>query len=206
MNEKQSELISALLDGELSKESQQRTVSAMLQNDGDDLERFGRYRLIGDVMRGETAVLAADISARVRTALEDEPVVLAPPRRKNAWLRPVAGLAVAASVATAAVVIAPQLISQGDPDAVGTQTVAGVTPAPAVTMAPTMVASTPAPLQAMPVAATSVDRDSAPRWQALDEQLEDRLNRLVIEHQEFGGRTGINGPVPHIGLVGYDAR
>ena len=32
------------------------------------------------------------------------------------------------------------------------------------------------------------------------------LNRLVIEHHEFGGRTGINGPVPHIGLVSYGSR
>jgi hypothetical protein len=34
----------------------------------------------------------------------------------------------------------------------------------------------------------------------------ERLNRLVIEHHEFGGRTGINGPVAHIGLVNYAGR
>ena len=44
------------------------------------------------------------------------------------------------------------------------------------------------------------------RWQALNQDLENRLNRLVIEHHEFGGRTGINGPVPHIGLVSYGTR
>jgi hypothetical protein len=44
------------------------------------------------------------------------------------------------------------------------------------------------------------------RWQALNQDLENRLNRLVIEHHEFGGRTGVNGPVPHIGLVSYGSR
>ncbi|WP_078119651.1 sigma-E factor negative regulatory protein [Thiosocius teredinicola] len=202
MNEKQSELVSALLDGELSVESQQRTVSAMLADGSEDLERFGRYRLIGDVMRGESAVAATEISARVRAALQDEPVVLAPPASKPNWLRPVAGLAVAASVATAAVLIAPQMISQTEPAIGGAQVAAGTTQP---TLAPTLVASTPQQA-ALPVAAVDVNRDGATRWEALDEQLEDRLNRLVIEHQEYGGRTGINGPVPHIGLAGYEAR
>lgn len=195
MNDTQRELTSALLDGELNREGQLRMVSGLLESGREGLDRFGRYRLIGDVMRGESAVLATSLAQRVRASLADEPVVLAPRRQPPRWLRPVAGLAVAASVATAAVVVAPQLIApQGDgpPPA---QTVAALPP-PAV--APTLVATGPA--------ARSGQADSGPQWKTLDRELEDRLNRLVIEHNEFSGRTGINGPVPHLGFVSYEAR
>jgi hypothetical protein len=40
----------------------------------------------------------------------------------------------------------------------------------------------------------------------VDPELQARLNRLVIEHHEFSGRTGIYGPVSHIGLVNYEGR
>ena len=62
---------------------------------------------------------------------------------------------------------------------------------------PSLVATRPAPA-AEPAFVT--------KWEAIDRELEARLNRLVIEHHEFGGRTGINGPVPHIGLVSYGER
>ena len=94
MNDKQSELTSALLDGELDPDAQQRAISAVLGAGQQELDRFGRYRLMGDVMRGESATSVAE---RVHQALIDEPVVLAPPaRRPRQWLRPVAGLAVSA--------------------------------------------------------------------------------------------------------------
>ncbi len=200
MNEQQAEMMSALLDGELGHEDQERVISALLTADSNQRERFGRYRLIGDVMRGESAVLASSVTARVSGALRQEPVVLAPPRRRSpAWVRPLAGMAVAASVAAAAIVVAPQLITQTSERPHPVQ-LAAESAGPAI--APTLVA-------AAPPAETGLLPDASrpeARWQALDRHLEDRLNRLVIEHQEFGGRTGINGPVPHIGFVSYDAR
>ena len=199
MNDKQSELTSALLDGELDPDTQEHAISAILGSGRQELERFGRYRLIGDVMRGESNILASSMSKRVHEALIDEPVVLAPPaRRPRQWLRPVAGLAVAASVATAAVLVAPQLMTQPG-DQGGTVQVANV---PQVTAAPVLVAAGGS-------ASTQASSRAEPgemRWQAMNEKLENRLNRLVIEHHEFGGRTGVNGPVPHIGLVSYGSR
>ncbi|MGB5671402.1 MAG: RseA family anti-sigma factor, partial [Sedimenticolaceae bacterium] len=112
MNEQQGELTSSLLDGELSRDAQQRVVTTMLGAAHDEMDRFGRYRLIGDVIRGESGVLAVSVADRVHEALDEEPVVLAPRRlMPRQWLRPVAGLAVAASVAAAAVVVAPQLMT-----------------------------------------------------------------------------------------------
>lgn len=201
MNDEQVELTSSLLDGELDSAGQARAISAILDGGDEELERFGRYRLIGDVMRGESAVLATSVAQRVHQALRDEPVVLAPPRRHNpGWLRPLAGLAVAASVAAAAVVVAPQLLTQSEQQAPPIQVTAGLSQ-PAMT--PLMVAAGPAARPDLPMAGTT---GTGAHWQALDPGLEERLNRLVIEHQEFAGRTGINGPVPHIGFVSYDAR
>lgn len=197
MTEKHVDLTSALLDGELDHDAQRHAVSEILAAGVDELDRFGRYRLIGDVMRGESAVLATAVTERVRAALRDEPVVLAPPaRQKQRWSRPLGGLAVAASVAALAVVFAPQILTRATPE---NQPVALTADVPREALTPLVIAEN-AP------EAERLQPKLRARWQALDPALEERLNRLVIEHHEFGGRTGINGPVPHIGLVGYDAR
>lgn len=201
MNEQQGELTSCLLDGELGRDSQQRVVTEMLGTAQGELDRFGRYRLIGDVMRGESGVLAVSVADRVREALQEEPVVLAPRRvMPRQWLRPVAGLAVAASVAAAAVVVAPNLMTGAGTGGQPVQLAADYRPPP---LPPTLVAAAPS---APPVRTDAGAQGDERRWQALDRDLEDRLNRLVIEHQEFGGRSGINGPVPHIGFVSYEPR
>ncbi len=196
MTDENAELTSALLDGELDRERQLRVVSDMLSAAPIELERFGRYRLIGDVLRGESTLAASAIAPAVRAALQDEPVVLAP---KNAaskrWLRPLAGLAVAASVASAAVIIAPQILDRERAELGSTQVAdveEKITPQVARL---SLVAARPVP-----------STEPTANWETIDRDLEARLNRLVIEHHEFGGRTGINGPVPHIGLVSYGAR
>lgn len=198
MNDQNAEQLSALLDGELGRDEQNRTVSRLLSGDASGLGRFGRYRLIGDVMRGESAILADTVRDRVAAAIADEPTVLAPRRPALRWAKPAAGLAVAASVAVAAVFMAPALLQQpGDPQ-----------------LGPAVVQTPPASdaLRLVTADAQPVSRRDeqsarpAGQWETLDAELGERLNRLVIEHHEFGGRTGINGPVAHIGLVNYAGR
>lgn len=201
MNERDAEQTSALLDGELDRRGEAEAVAALLAAGPEGLDRFGRYRLIGDVIRGESAVLASTVAGRVRQALADEPVILAPrpARQSPSWLRPVAGVAVAASVAVAAVIIAPPLLTQSDGPVQTPQFAADV---PQPTVQPTLVAAGDTGGRVLQFDAAA----PTARWQALDRGLEERLNRLMVEHREFGGRTGINGPVPHIGFVSYDAR
>jgi sigma-E factor negative regulatory protein RseA len=193
------ELISALLDGELDRSPQQTAVFTSLAADEEERQRFGRYRLIGDVMRGESAVLALQVSAQVQEALKVEPVTLAPRRRAQQWLRPAAGLAVAASVAALAVVLAPQLLTSSEESAQPMQLVAA---GPGQAAPPPSLVAATAPADNRPPGATR----AGARWQALNTDLEERLNRLVIEHHEFGGRTGIHGPVPHIVFANYGER
>lgn len=202
MNKIEGELISALLDGEIEPDKHQNTVSRLLDAGPESLDTFGRYRLIGDLMRDETA-LVTHVVDEVHAALRDEPTVLVPPPPSPwRWVRPAAGLAIAASVAAAAIVIAPQLMSYTDPTTL--PVAAPANDSVPGTFKPRMVATRPS--QPQVVGMTKSDIDSAGRWQALDAELEDRLNRLVIEHHEFAGRSGLNGPVPHVGFVSYEAR
>ena len=202
MNTKPGELTSALLDGELDPAAQERVISATLEAGEAETGRFARYRLIGDVMRGESSVLAMSVAEGVQAALRQEPAMLAPMRRRRPkWLRPVAGLAVAASVAGLAVALAPPLLTSPGPTADPPRVVADLSRAPVK----------PGPVQQVAVATAPAAPRLVPatperRWQAVNKQLEERLNRLVIEHHEFGGRTGIHGPVPHIGLASYGER
>lgn len=195
MNGNHGETISALLDGELGDLASQRALDALLDGDPEDRARFGRYRLIGDLMRGEAVVVSTDLAARVQERLRDEPHILVPVRRQKTWLRPVAGAALAASVAAGAVMVAPQLLAPAG-QSPGAPQVASAPPAPAVPLARVVAAG------AVPVQAVAAQG----RWHTLDRERTERLNRLVLEHHEFGGRTGINGPVAHIGLVSYDPR
>jgi sigma-E factor negative regulatory protein RseA len=204
MNENQAELASALLDGELDDLSQERAVDELLRGPAELRDRYARYRLIGDVLRGESALGAEVVATRVEAALRDEPVVLAPRRRSPQWLKPAMGAALAASVAAVAIVVTPTMLSSGEDSSA--PTVVQLPPRPQ--LAPALVSTAPT-AQRQPVqgAAEEPSRVVAQdRWQAVDPGLQERLNRLVIEHHEFSGRTGLNGPVSHIGLVRYDGR
>jgi sigma-E factor negative regulatory protein RseA len=93
--------ISALMDGELEQHEVAETLQAMRHSDALRTEwRDGH--LIGAALRGERG-LDLDVTARVMSALEAEPTVMAPAsRRAPAWQRPL--LALAASAAGVAVV------------------------------------------------------------------------------------------------------
>lgn len=197
MNEKNGELYSALLDGELNDSHTLQAVDRLGAGDQAELEALARYQLIGDVLRGEGAFGTTDIFNGVRERIQDEPTVLAPRRRSSNWLRPAAGLAVAASVAASAVFVAPQLLNAP----VDGGTSEGVDLAQRLPAAPAPVAL----VAAGPTGAVASEPPTL-RWQTLDSELNERLNRLMIEHQEFAGRSGVNGPVSHIGLVSYDRR
>jgi len=101
--------LSALLDGELEQDEVALLCNA-LHRHRELAQGAEAYVVIGAALRGEP-VACGDLTARIMTALADEPVVLAPrPSLMARWQRPM--LAMAASVAgvlvVAAVVLAPQ--------------------------------------------------------------------------------------------------
>lgn len=106
------EQISALLDGELASGEISLLVRRM-ERDAELRRTFGSYVLAGESLRAPGTCLASPgFAARVGAALDASPVEVAPsipsevrgPRR---WVRPLAGAAVAAGAALAAVLLVP---------------------------------------------------------------------------------------------------
>lgn len=114
MTDTLNEQLSAFLDGELP-EAETTLLLKRLERDDELRGTLSRYSLIGAVMRTDGDMPAAHhVAARVSAALAREPSLTdASPRR---WVRPAAGLAVAASVALATVLLLPQWLG-GPPQA-----------------------------------------------------------------------------------------
>ncbi len=93
--------ISAMVDGEASNADIESTFR-ILRDNAETRQEWEYAHLIGDAMRGEK-YLSPGLTGRVMEALEDEPTVLAPPRRKENDSRRML-LSLAASAAGVAVV------------------------------------------------------------------------------------------------------
>ncbi len=94
--------ISALMDGEIEDNELAETLRA-LHRDRELRREWCDCQLIGAALRGERE-LDIDVTARVMSAIDLEPTVMAPaPRRLLEWQRP--ALALAASAAGIALVV-----------------------------------------------------------------------------------------------------
>jgi sigma-E factor negative regulatory protein RseA len=105
------EQLSAFLDGELP-EAETTLLLKRLDRDDDLKGTLSRYSLIGAALRADGEVTAArHVASRVRAAIAIEPALPTTPARDFAarWLRPVAGLGIAAGVAAATLLVMPQL-------------------------------------------------------------------------------------------------
>jgi sigma-E factor negative regulatory protein RseA len=138
MSEQIREQVSAFLDGELPN-SETELLLKRLTRDSELRESFGRFALIGEALRETSSgALSRSFASRVNQAIDGEPVVQAPlpSTRAKYWWRPIAGVTVAAGVATVAIValqqraIAPGLrVAASAAPQIQTLTVANNTPA-----------------------------------------------------------------------------
>lgn len=182
MTDEHRQRLSELQDGELAPALVPDLLTAMA-TDHALRERWERYTLIGQAMRGEAIDLRARLQAdRVRAALAAEPTLLRRRRPERAprrrWTGRQASLALAASVLLVAV-LAPAVFV-GDP--------AG-------------------PAAVDPVAARLVERQSIPlqRWHLEHPELASKLDRYLVTHQATAPATGAKGLLPYAMLVGYEA-
>ncbi len=111
MSEQIREQVSAFLDGELPG-TETELLLKRLTRDAELRASFGRYVLIGESMRGGAHARASrSFATRVNRAIDGAPAAAdtSPARtRSPRWWRPFAGAAVAAGVATVAVVALQQ--------------------------------------------------------------------------------------------------
>jgi len=191
--------VSALVDGEVA-EPWLGGVAERIAADPELARRWSRYHLIGEIMRGNHQVVCDEgLHERVREALAGEPARLGPRPAMRRW-RPIAGLALAATVAGIAVLIGS---AGGSAPEVR---VAAVTRSPA----PEAVAATARHATGAEIRLASAPR-GARRAMAPGERGPDprhgeaaaRLNAYLINHAGYlGGQA--RGVMPYARIISYE--
>jgi sigma-E factor negative regulatory protein RseA len=189
MSEQIREQVSAFLDGELPN-TEAELLLKRLTRDGELRESFGRYALIGEALRGAgSQFLTRGFAARVNLAIDGEPAHAAGPHpaRSSRWWRPLAGVTVAAGVATVAIVALQQrAISPGlrasAPSAVQ-NTAAPLTAS--ATQSPVQGGGGPREALSYTVPATSPDAPSA--------ITPGRLTNYIFAHSKYSSGLGQRG-------------
>lgn len=109
MNKEPREHLSCLMDGEISEETG-RFLVRRLGADEQLCATWARYHMVRDCLRHADGVWVGEsLAGRVQRAMEGEGLPVAEHKVRRTWLRPAAGLAIAASVALMAIVaVGPQ--------------------------------------------------------------------------------------------------
>ena len=184
MTDCKHEKISALMDGE-DIAGRAEVVDHLLKDEALRA-RWARYHLIADCLRGHLSHTVSDISATIRHRLRDEPAILAPARKQPFGFKPLAGLAIAASVAAFAL-LALQMGERAGP------------------ARPAAVAATSSPPDGDPVRfeAPPVLPAGAGRVASVADQ---RMKNYLVNHSEFRSNGRINGIPPYARVVTFEAR
>lgn len=188
MNEHKNEQLSALVDGELDDDE----ITGKLANDMTMRRKWRRYTLISDAMHNSSPLHPDPrLASTISELISREPVVFAPERRSRtryAYLKPAAGMAIAASVAMLAILGIQQ-----------TWRTEGVGP----TVSPPELAQVqdPALELRLPAQQVSVNVDQPPQIRI---QSNARMSRYLMNHGEFQTSVGVQGAMPYVRLVSTD--
>jgi sigma-E factor negative regulatory protein RseA len=160
MSDTRLERVSALVDGELDR-AEALQLLGEVADDPKLQQAWEQYHLIGDAAQGRALprIPAVELFQRIHRAVESEPTLYRLSAFRAGALRPLAGLALAASVAVVAVLGVRSYV----PDAgFGGGTVAQRDPAP-------------------PVSLASVREPAS--------SFDPRLSRYLVNHSERAGHT-----------------
>lgn len=182
MNESNKEQLSALIDGE---DDSSQTIDDLI-HDQEMKETWSRYHLIGDCLRDNLPEgISNQVYNEVSQALSNEPTVLAPQTTKRFNIKPLAGFAIAASVAMAAV-FSIQSNNQIAPAVNGGSPIAAATTAQPETF----------DFSAPQILPASVKMSDTPESIA-----DQRLNNYLMNHNEYRSSNGMNGILPYVRMV-----
>ncbi|MGB5177969.1 MAG: sigma-E factor negative regulatory protein [Gammaproteobacteria bacterium] len=174
MKEKLHEQLSALVDDELEA-AEQALLLRQIAADPVLCERLARYQLISDALQNHLPPrLEVGFHNCVQAALQDEPAIHVGSSRFAGMVKPLAGLAVAASVAVVAV-LSLQSIRTEIPSSTA-----------AVASAPAAQDYLRAEIKAPPAASPQ-----APQG----------LNAYLVNHNEYAVTRGM---LPYVRLVGHE--
>ncbi len=187
MRDKNSQLqqnaFTALLDNELPAD-QIDSLSQAVSRDQTLRQQLARHQMISCGLKAEHINLGAlNLVDAVSERLKDEPTVLAPPRWRHThrWIQPLAGTALAASVAALGIAFAPQLLKQDT-----------VVPNPGIQVV----------AQPITVPPVQVVQKQEQNWKILQPKPRKELAPYLKDHSEYT----VQGVMPYVSYVSYDAR
>ncbi len=189
MNEQKREQLSAMVDDELAHEASS-VVNNLLENK-EAKQIWARYHLIGDSLRGNLPEHIGDISSNVSQAIASEPTILAPRRKSSNLMKPVMGFAIAASVAAVAIFNVQQAkqFPETEQPVIAQSSIA--------TGHPSLVTSIAAPQL------VNQKKSQVQVYQA--KNVDPRLNRYLVNYDEYRASTGVGGMPPHVRMVANEA-
>lgn len=189
MNE-QHDKLSALMDGELRDSG--KWLERLTQDD-EMRAVWQRYHLARDAMKAQLSdTPLIDISASVREMLSQEATIITPLWRRISpryVMKQVAGLAVAATVGTVAIlsVQQTQLVQTDD-----------------VTIAKANVEqSVNLPAQQLAQSANKIRQVAFTTRQKLDADVESKLSGYLVNHNEFSNSVRVSGVMPYTRIVSF---
>ena len=182
------EKLSAMADGELGAE-ETRFLIRRLANDPEARAQLSRYHAISAAARQEYVPGADSLGSRVAEALAAEPVHEYASRRWQRWLQPVAGGAIAATVALALVLAWPMFSDTPQRSAPIAQS---------DTLTPPLAST------------TAVGRDERLQLASQpndmrDAQIRQRLNPYLVNHSEHASGGQLGGTLKYARIVSHDA-
>ncbi|MDH5766327.1 MAG: sigma-E factor negative regulatory protein [Gammaproteobacteria bacterium] len=198
---KRDQQLSAFLDDDLKGDELNDFLQDLQQDPVADGEMVARYQLIRDVLRDEMDVTSfMDVSASVHRVIEAEDpgqqVVIKTSTNRvfqfSSWLRPLSGMAIAASVAMVTVVafrtVETDSVESVNQLATGSQQQyiqpANVLPVNADLSGQVQVVSTQDELQ-----------DATSRSQ--------QLNEYMLDHSGYAGQRTVHGMMPYVRVVSH---
>jgi sigma-E factor negative regulatory protein RseA len=199
MTEKYAEKISMLMDDELQGQEASNLIDG-IKHDEWLRQCWERYHLVSDALKNNLPTLVKhDLAARLSKALDAEQTYrIIPHRPQNStattYFKPVMGLALAASVAVVAFLLAPW---------------EGTTMAPIIPQQQAaMTASIPQLGNAMTaeqVAANMTDgRDQTQQQPAQELKVEPVLYDYLVDHNEYTNAAYVQSSMlPYVRIVGY---
>ncbi|NOY66091.1 MAG: sigma-E factor negative regulatory protein [Gammaproteobacteria bacterium] len=183
MKDKIGEQISALFDGELEQQEHELLMRRLKQDTGLQGD-FARYQIISDAMRDKLDTVTTDLVQKVSGSIEHEDSISSQGSASKSvrLLKPVAGFAIAASVAAMAVI--------------GLQGVGNIQEAPQIS---------PRLAQVQPH--TGILRVSTgTRWDRQQPETERRLNGYLVNHSEYTSSISLQGMINYARIAGYDSK
>lgn len=190
MSETSREQISALMDGE--QETGSIFILSAMCNNEEFRKTWNRYHLIGETLRGNLAEqYDPDFAGRISKAIENETAHAAPSARTTPFLKPMAGLAIAASVAVVAILGVRQV---------------GITPgtAPAELVARNQATENSVTGERSAVAVAGNAAMSRPDYLRTPVDAESRLNRYLVNYNEYRTNAGVQGMLPYVRIVAHE--